>query len=163
MVTCVQVLHLDVPHCSHKSPLVETLSVSSCMLTRLASQVLGQHKGTLWLHIVLTFLHTLEMAMVLVVGMLLDGFQLYAFTFLSFLSLITFQVKESAKDKNKPEFVTFKRTVWHQSFSEIIQSVATLSKTGCWIQCGDGIKHWLFPTILILSADYEEQYVIPFS
>lgn len=27
------------------------------------------------------------------------------------------------------------------------------------IECGDGIEHQIFPRILIISADYEEQYV----
>ncbi|KAH8984062.1 hypothetical protein EDB86DRAFT_3066194 [Lactarius hatsudake] len=60
----------------------------------------------------------------------------------------------------KPAYVNFKRTVWHESFFMIVQSITTHSKTGCWIECGDGVRRWLFPIILILSADYEEQCVM---
>jgi hypothetical protein len=28
---------------------------------------------------------------------------------------------------------------------------------GCFFKCGDGAVRWLFPIVLILSADYEEQ------
>ncbi|KAH9066101.1 hypothetical protein EDB83DRAFT_2506347 [Lactarius deliciosus] len=69
-------------------------------------------------------------------------------------------VKEDPMERNKPAFVNFKRTVWHESFFVIIQSIVTHSKTGCWLECGDGVKRWLFPMVLILSADYEEQCVM---
>ena len=71
-------------------------------------------------------------------------------------------LKEGPKDHNKPEIAAHKHIVWHESFSVIIQSIVTLSQTGCWIECGDGVKRWLFPTILILSVDYEEQCVLSF-
>ncbi|KAH9161604.1 hypothetical protein EDB89DRAFT_2080510 [Lactarius sanguifluus] len=69
-------------------------------------------------------------------------------------------VKEDPNERKKPAFVNFKRTVWHESFFMIIQSIITHSKTGCWIECGDGVRRWLFPIVLILSADYEEQCVM---
>ncbi|KAH9161889.1 hypothetical protein EDB89DRAFT_1913610, partial [Lactarius sanguifluus] len=69
-------------------------------------------------------------------------------------------VKEDPMERKKPTFVNFKRTVWHKSFFVIIQSIVTHSKTGCWLECGDGVKRWLFPIVLILSADYEEQCVM---
>ncbi|KAH8991412.1 hypothetical protein EDB86DRAFT_3183167 [Lactarius hatsudake] len=69
-------------------------------------------------------------------------------------------VKEDPNERTKPAFVNFKRTVWHESFFMIVQSITTHSKTGCWIECGDGVRRWLFPIILILSADYEEQCVM---
>ncbi|KAH8980970.1 hypothetical protein EDB86DRAFT_2813253 [Lactarius hatsudake] len=69
-------------------------------------------------------------------------------------------VKEDPNERMKPVFVNFKRTVWHESFFMIVQSITTHSKTGCWIECGDGVRRWLFPIILILSADYEEQCVM---
>ncbi|KAF8266326.1 hypothetical protein EI94DRAFT_1803249 [Lactarius quietus] len=70
------------------------------------------------------------------------------------------QVKEDLKETKKPEFVAHKCTVWHQAFSTIIQSIVALSKSGCWLECGDGVKRWLFPTVLMLSGDYEEQTVM---
>ncbi|KAH9965573.1 hypothetical protein BJV74DRAFT_799600 [Russula compacta] len=66
-------------------------------------------------------------------------------------------VSEDPKDSKKPDFVNLKRTVWHTAFEHIIQSILELSKTGCWLECGDGIQRWIFPVVLILSADYEEQ------
>jgi len=54
--------------------------------------------------------------------------------------------------------VNFKRVVWHDSFYELLDSIRIHSKTGFHIRCGDGIVRHLFPAILILSADYEEQY-----
>ncbi|KAH8991781.1 hypothetical protein EDB86DRAFT_3065116 [Lactarius hatsudake] len=39
-------------------------------------------------------------------------------------------------------------------------SIVMHSKTGCWLECGDGVERWLFPIVLILSADYKEQCVM---
>ncbi|KAH9959379.1 hypothetical protein BGW80DRAFT_1438935 [Lactifluus volemus] len=69
-------------------------------------------------------------------------------------------VKNDPKEDGKPQFVNFKRAVWHESFRVVVQSIVDHSKMGCWLKCGDGIKRWLFPTVLILSADYEEQCVM---
>lgn len=55
-------------------------------------------------------------------------------------------------------FVNLKCVVWHSSFLKILKSIATLSKTGFAHKCFDGIIRWLYPLILILSGDYEEQY-----
>ncbi|KAH9032560.1 hypothetical protein EDB85DRAFT_2233424 [Lactarius pseudohatsudake] len=65
-------------------------------------------------------------------------------------------VPEDPMGHKKPSFVNLKRTVWHESFSMVVQSVVMHSKTGCWLECGDGVERWLFPIVLILSADYEE-------
>ncbi|KAF8256486.1 hypothetical protein EI94DRAFT_1645643, partial [Lactarius quietus] len=69
-------------------------------------------------------------------------------------------VKEDPKERNKPEFVNFKRTVWHESFLQVIQSIAGHSKMGCWLECGDSVRRWIFPIVTMLSADYEEQCVM---
>ncbi|KAI9453288.1 hypothetical protein F5148DRAFT_965210, partial [Russula earlei] len=53
-------------------------------------------------------------------------------------------------------FVNFKCAVWHKALEVVLKSVIEYSKTGCWLQCGDKVLHWLFPAILILSTDYEE-------
>jgi len=39
----------------------------------------------------------------------------------------------------------------------VIESIIDLLKIGCFFKCGDGAVRWLFPIVLILSADYEEQ------
>ncbi|KAH9010864.1 hypothetical protein EDB84DRAFT_1570105 [Lactarius hengduanensis] len=69
-------------------------------------------------------------------------------------------VPEDPMGHKKPSFVNLKRTIWHESFSMVVQSIVTHSKTGCWLECGDGVERWLFPIVLILSADYEEQCVM---
>ena len=66
------------------------------------------------------------------------------------------------RDKKKPEFVAFKQTVWHESFSLIIQSIVGHSKMGCYIHCGDNVRQWIFPFVIILSADYKEQCIFIF-
>ncbi|KAJ7742995.1 hypothetical protein B0H14DRAFT_3097190 [Mycena olivaceomarginata] len=52
----------------------------------------------------------------------------------------------------------FKHAMWHAAFYKLLESIASISKTGVWTTCGDGEKRWLFPCIVILSADYEEAY-----
>lgn len=69
------------------------------------------------------------------------------------------QVKEDKENKEKPSFKNFKRAVWHQSFLKLLEAIKYHSQTGFWIKCGDAIERLLFPFILILSADYQEQYV----
>ncbi|KAF8971925.1 hypothetical protein BDZ97DRAFT_1901552 [Flammula alnicola] len=66
-------------------------------------------------------------------------------------------VKEDAGETGKRSFVNLKRIVWHDGFKEILKSIVEYAKTGIWQNCADGIRRWLFPIILILSADYEEQ------
>ena len=58
--------------------------------------------------------------------------------------------------------MNFKRVVWHDSFYELFDSIRVHSKTGWHIGCADKIVRFLFPGILMLSADYEEQYESPY-
>ncbi|KAF8833931.1 hypothetical protein BDN67DRAFT_992758 [Paxillus ammoniavirescens] len=69
-------------------------------------------------------------------------------------------VKEDKKQAHKPGWVNFKNAVWHELFKKLLESIASHSKTGCWVKCWDDVLRWLFPLILILSADYEEQCVM---
>jgi hypothetical protein len=55
--------------------------------------------------------------------------------------------------------VDFKKVVWHEAFYKILESIEVYSKIGCWVECGDGVRRLIYPLILILAADYEEQYV----
>ncbi|KAG2741149.1 hypothetical protein P692DRAFT_20688451, partial [Suillus brevipes Sb2] len=66
-------------------------------------------------------------------------------------------VSEDADEDGKPGFVNFKRVVWHESFLKLLELVVQYSKTGYTHQCFDKVMRWLFPILLILSADYEEQ------
>ncbi|KAG2132824.1 uncharacterized protein EDB93DRAFT_1242892 [Suillus bovinus] len=66
-------------------------------------------------------------------------------------------IEEEASEHGKPGFINFKRVVWHESFVKILLNLEQYSKTGYLYMCYDKIMRWLFPVILILSADYEEQ------
>ncbi|KAF9780021.1 hypothetical protein BJ322DRAFT_1165130 [Thelephora terrestris] len=66
-------------------------------------------------------------------------------------------IEEEAQESGKRDYVNFKRVIWHDSFYELMDSIHAVSKTGLHIRCADGIIRHLFPVILILSADYEEQ------
>ena len=67
------------------------------------------------------------------------------------------QVNDDADEKNKPLFADFKRIVWHESFLAILDKIIDYSENGYPFRCADDILRILFPLILILSADYEEQ------
>ena len=67
------------------------------------------------------------------------------------------QVGSAAEDKGQPGWVNFKRVVWHTAFYKLLESIKAYSMVGCWVECGDGIKRQIYPLILILAADYEEQ------
>ncbi|PPQ84228.1 hypothetical protein CVT26_012893 [Gymnopilus dilepis] len=69
-------------------------------------------------------------------------------------------VEEDSGESNKKGYVNFKRVVWHKSFYEILDSIRLHGKTGYVKTCGDNVSRWLWPIILILCADYEEQYEI---
>ncbi|KAH9009890.1 hypothetical protein EDB84DRAFT_1446058 [Lactarius hengduanensis] len=69
-------------------------------------------------------------------------------------------IPETAADSGKPEFVNFKRDVWHRAFHCIIDSIINKLKAGCWLQCADGTEQHFFPGVIILSADYEEQCIM---
>ncbi|EFI26693.1 hypothetical protein CC1G_15464 [Coprinopsis cinerea okayama7 len=66
----------------------------------------------------------------------------------------------STSSKKSTEWAEYKRVVWHESFRAILESIKAHSKEGVYYKCGDGIVRRLFPCILILSADYEEQAVM---
>jgi hypothetical protein len=67
------------------------------------------------------------------------------------------QVKEDPKHSKKKSFVNFKNAVWHESFLKLLEAVIVHSKSGYWFECWDRVQRLLWPLILILSADYEEQ------
>ncbi len=60
----------------------------------------------------------------------------------------------------KTDFVNTKRTVWHTAFLEIVQSIEQYTEIGTSVVCGDKKTRQIFPRVLFISADYEEQYVI---
>ncbi|KAG1845088.1 hypothetical protein DFJ58DRAFT_717530 [Suillus subalutaceus] len=66
-------------------------------------------------------------------------------------------VPEDAGEEGKLGYTTLKRVVWHESFKKLLEHAAQYSKTGYSHKCHNDILRWLFPVILILSADYKEQ------
>ena len=73
------------------------------------------------------------------------------------LSHSTFKVEGNKAESGKTKYVDFKRVVWHDSFRQLLALIHDPSKIGYSIECGDGIVRHIYPAILILSADYEEQ------
>jgi hypothetical protein len=53
--------------------------------------------------------------------------------------------------------VKHKHVVWHEAFYKLLETIEKISKTGVWHDCADEIRRHLFPLLLILSADFEEQ------
>ena len=72
---------------------------------------------------------------------------------------MAFQVEGSEEEKGDKSYVDLKRVVWHDCFTKLL-AVLEARKGGEKVACADGIERVLVPVILILSADYEEQYVI---
>ncbi|KAG2142880.1 uncharacterized protein EDB93DRAFT_1241527 [Suillus bovinus] len=68
-------------------------------------------------------------------------------------------VPEDAGEEGKLGYTTLKRVVWHESFKKLLEHATQYSKTGYSHKSHNDILRWLFPVILILSADYEEQSV----
>ncbi|KAI6095810.1 hypothetical protein F5141DRAFT_1068060 [Pisolithus sp. B1] len=66
------------------------------------------------------------------------------------------QAPELAKEERKTGYANFKCVIWHKAFYKLLEKVAELSTVGYLHECYDNVLWWLFPVILILSADYEE-------
>ncbi|KAI6155453.1 hypothetical protein BKA82DRAFT_4326665 [Pisolithus tinctorius] len=69
-------------------------------------------------------------------------------------------VPELAKEEGKTGYTNFKHVIWHTAFFQLLEKVAELSKVGYLHECYDKVLHWLFPLVLILSANYEELCVM---
>ncbi|KAF8887442.1 hypothetical protein CPB84DRAFT_1816617 [Gymnopilus junonius] len=69
-------------------------------------------------------------------------------------------IPEDAGETGKKGYINFKRIVCHKSLYEILESIRLHGKVGYMKECGDNILRQLWPIILILSADYEEQCVM---
>ncbi|KAG1793018.1 hypothetical protein EV424DRAFT_1548534 [Suillus variegatus] len=66
---------------------------------------------------------------------------------------------DSGKD-GKLSYTNLKRVVWHAAFIKLLESIILYSKTGFAHICFDAVMRWLYPLILLLSADYEEQCIM---
>ncbi|KAG0704425.1 hypothetical protein DFH29DRAFT_981528 [Suillus ampliporus] len=69
-------------------------------------------------------------------------------------------VKEDKNHSGKPTFVNFKNVVWHASFLKILACLVSLLKFGSAIKYWDDVIHILYPIVLTLFTDYEEQVVM---
>ena len=64
--------------------------------------------------------------------------------------------KKFKKIKSVPK--TYQKVITMTSaFYKLVETIKNYSATGCWVDCGDKIRRHIFPLILILAADYEEQ------
>ncbi|KAF8072161.1 hypothetical protein FPV67DRAFT_1667598 [Lyophyllum atratum] len=68
--------------------------------------------------------------------------------------------EEESEKKSSPDFVDFKKAVWHASFKKLLENVAEFSKVGILVNCGDGVTRRIYPFIFLLAADYEEQAIM---
>ncbi|KAI5981970.1 hypothetical protein EDD15DRAFT_2182044 [Pisolithus albus] len=67
-------------------------------------------------------------------------------------------VPEDPQEEGRLGYTNLKRTVWHESFVKLLGDVAHYSQTGyLHTSSYDNVTRWLFPVVLMLSADYEEQ------
>ncbi|KAJ3555947.1 hypothetical protein NM688_g2296 [Phlebia brevispora] len=67
------------------------------------------------------------------------------------------KIEEEETEKGKPAFINLKRGMWHACYRKILELLLSAAKTGHMWKCGDNKERWLFPVILLLTADYEEQ------
>ncbi|KAI1782317.1 hypothetical protein LXA43DRAFT_1145587, partial [Ganoderma leucocontextum] len=66
-------------------------------------------------------------------------------------------IVEDEKEEGKPGFVNLKRVVWHEAFWILLAAVAKWAQLGHTFKCGDDVVRVLYPIILLLVSDYEEQ------
>ncbi|KIK18210.1 hypothetical protein PISMIDRAFT_109892 [Pisolithus microcarpus 441] len=69
-------------------------------------------------------------------------------------------VPADSGNKGKLSWTNLKCIVWHESFLKILDSIVSLSKVSFAYQTFEGTVRHLYPVILILSADYEEQCIM---
>ncbi|KAI0324005.1 hypothetical protein GY45DRAFT_1314512 [Cubamyces sp. BRFM 1775] len=69
-------------------------------------------------------------------------------------------IVEDEKEEGKKGFTNHKRAVWHSAFEILLERIRTYGKIGYKCECGDGVLRVLYPIILMLVADYEEQAVM---
>lgn len=64
---------------------------------------------------------------------------------------------EDEEEEGKLNYTNLKRVVWHEAFWVLLKELHDVYPIGQNVRCGDDIPRVLFPVILILSGDYEEQ------
>jgi len=68
------------------------------------------------------------------------------------------KVPGDSENDGKLTWTNLKRVVWHKAFLKLLDTIIQLSKVGFAYKTFEGIMRCLYPIILILSADYEEQF-----
>lgn len=71
--------------------------------------------------------------------------------------MVVLQIKDDPKHVGTAAWANFKCNVWHRAVAIVIETIKKIF--GEMLECGNGIERLLFPFILILCADYKEQYV----
>ncbi|KAI0337232.1 hypothetical protein BDW22DRAFT_1340223 [Trametopsis cervina] len=66
-------------------------------------------------------------------------------------------IEEDVEEQGKKRYIDWKNAIYHAAFQVLLKEIAKHSETGYSTYCGDQILRVLFPFILILAADYEEQ------
>uniref|UniRef100_A0A8H8CJT9 Uncharacterized protein n=1 Tax=Psilocybe cubensis TaxID=181762 RepID=A0A8H8CJT9_PSICU len=64
---------------------------------------------------------------------------------------------EDSAHIHKSSYVDLKRLIWHKAVHRILKSIEDTTYFGAAIKCGDGLVRNIFPHVLMISADYEEQ------
>ncbi|KAG2130569.1 hypothetical protein BD769DRAFT_1386961 [Suillus cothurnatus] len=67
-------------------------------------------------------------------------------------------VPTDSNEDEKLNYTNMKCVVWHKAFIKLLESIILYSKTGFAHRCFDAIMRWLYPLILLLSADYKERH-----
>ncbi|KAG6810964.1 hypothetical protein H0H92_009583 [Tricholoma furcatifolium] len=65
-------------------------------------------------------------------------------------------LSDEESEKLKPDYVNFKRAVYHACFSHLLSTISEESYVGCIFNCGGTLRN-LYPFVFVLAADYEEQ------
>ncbi|KAI0091220.1 hypothetical protein BDY19DRAFT_934569 [Irpex rosettiformis] len=66
-------------------------------------------------------------------------------------------IDDDSGEKSKKPYIDWKNAVYHEAFRILLEQVATFSRTGYRMKCGDRCLRTLYPFIHIIAADYEEQ------
>ncbi|KAI5988478.1 hypothetical protein F5J12DRAFT_685078, partial [Pisolithus orientalis] len=66
-------------------------------------------------------------------------------------------VPEDAEEEGKLGYTTLKHVIWHKSFKKFLLEIEQYSKTRyIHTSSHNNITHWLFPSLMMLSANFEE-------